>query len=46
MAPQESVEFASAASALKQTVLGDFNITSLTEVRELLNQGTSGRVQR
>ena len=46
MAPQEAVEFAAAASALKQTVLGDFNLTSLEEVRELLNEGTSGRVQR
>ena len=46
MVPQEAVEFAAAASALKQTVLGDFNLTSLEEVRELLNEGTSGRVQR
>lgn len=46
MPPQEAVEFAAAASALKQTVLGDFNLTSLEEVRELLSQGTSGRVQR
>ncbi|HTP26681.1 MAG TPA: sugar kinase [Anaeromyxobacteraceae bacterium] len=46
MPPQETVEFAAAASALKQTVLGDYNITSLDEVRELLSQGSSGRVQR
>ena len=46
MPPQEAVEFAAAASALKQTVLGDFNLTTLDEVHELLNQGTSGRVQR
>ena len=46
MAPHDAVEFAAAASALKQTVLGDFNLTSLEEVRELLNQGGSGRVQR
>ena len=46
MAPQDAVEFAAAASALKQTVLGDFNLTTLDEVHELLAQGTSGRVQR
>ncbi len=46
MTAQEAVEFAAAASALKQTVLGDFNITTLEEVRELLKEGTSGRVQR
>ena len=46
MKPQETVEFAAAASALKQTVLGDFNIITLEEVRELLHEGTAGRVQR
>lgn len=46
MGPQEAVEFAGAASALKQTILGDFNIVTLDEVRELLSEGTSGRVQR
>ena len=43
---QEATEFAAAASALKQTILGDFNLSTLEEVRELLKEGTSGRVQR
>ncbi len=46
MKPQEAVEFAAAASALKQTVLGDYNIVTLDEVHELLKVGTGGRVQR
>jgi 2-dehydro-3-deoxygluconokinase len=46
MGLQDAVEFAAAASALKQTVLGDYNIVTLDEVRELLKVGTGGRVQR
>ena len=39
-------EFAVAASALKQTIIGDYNLTSLNEVYSLMNGNGSGRVQR
>ncbi len=39
-------EFAVAASALKQTIIGDYNLTSLNEVYALMNGNGSGRVQR
>lgn len=39
-------EFAVAASALKQTIAGDFNLSTLDEVEQLMNGNTSGRVQR
>ncbi len=43
---QEALEFAVAASALKHTIHGDFNLVSKEEV-EVLTQGDgSGRVQR
>lgn len=44
--PQESLEFAVAASALKQTVEGDFNMVSVKEVELLTGGNASGRVQR
>ena len=43
---QECVEFAAAASCLKQTMEGDFNRTSVAEVEKLLQSGGNGRVQR
>lgn len=46
MGPQGSLEFAVAASALKQTVEGDFNMVSAKEVKTLLGGDASGRVQR
>ena len=39
-------EFAAAASALKQTISGDFNLTTLQEVYALMGGDTSGRVKR
>jgi 2-dehydro-3-deoxygluconokinase len=39
-------EFATAASALKQTILGDFNYVTIDEVLQLMKGDTSGRVQR
>ena len=39
-------EFAVAASALKQTIIGDYNLTSLNEVYALMSGNGSGRVQR
>lgn len=45
-APQETIEFAVAASCLKHTIEGDFNLVSADEVRKLANGDGSGRVQR
>ena len=42
----EALEFAVAASCLKQTIPGDFNLVSASEVEHLLTAGGSGRVQR
>lgn len=43
---QEAVEFASAASCLKHTIEGDFNMVSLEEVERLAKGDASGRIQR
>lgn len=43
---QQAIEFATAASCLKQTIEGDFNRTTVAEVENLLNTGGSGRVLR
>ena len=44
--PQEAIEFAVAASALKHTIPGDFNSVSEAEVDHLVQGDQSGRVQR
>jgi 2-dehydro-3-deoxygluconokinase len=44
--PQESIEFAVAASCLKHSIEGDFNQVSLAEVNALAGGDASGRVQR
>jgi len=44
--PQVAVEFAVAASCLKQTIPGDFNHVDVTEVETLAGGDGSGRVQR
>ena len=43
---ESSLRFAVAASALKQTIPGDFNHVSLSEVDRLVAGDASGRVQR
>ena len=43
---QESVEFAAAASCLKHTIHGDFNLVSFDEVLALMQGDASGRIQR
>lgn len=43
---QEVIEFAAAASALKHTIKGDFNLATLEEVQTLMAGDGSGRVQR
>lgn len=44
--PEEAVEFAAAASALKHTIKGDFNLVSEEEVNNLKKGDASGRVKR
>lgn len=43
---QYTVDFATAASALKQTIVGDFNISTLDEIERLVEGDSSGRVLR
>lgn len=43
---QKAVEYAVAASCLKQTIPGDFNHVSVSEVENLAGGDKSGRVQR
>jgi len=43
---KDALEFGVAASALKHTILGDFNMVTVDEVETLLKGDTSGRVQR
>ena len=45
-APADAVRFAVAASALKHTIPGDYNYSSLSEVENLMRGSASGRVQR
>lgn len=44
--PQATIEFAVAASALKQATEGDYNLSSVAEVEKLAGGDGSGRVQR
>ena len=44
--PQEALNFAVAASALKHTIYGDFNLVSISEVEKLMKGDGSGRVSR
>lgn len=46
MSTKDSLEFGVAASALKHTIFGDFNLVSKDEVMTLVNGEASGRVQR
>ncbi len=43
---RDAIEFAAAASCLKQTIEGDFNRTTLEDVEFLLKSGGNGRIQR
>jgi 2-dehydro-3-deoxygluconokinase len=45
-APQKAVDFAVAASTLKHTIPGDYNLVSLAEVEALAAGAGGGRVQR
>ena len=44
--PQETIEFAVAASCLKHSIEGDFNMVTVDEVKKLAGGDASGRVQR
>jgi 2-dehydro-3-deoxygluconokinase len=46
MNSQEIIEFAAAASCLKHSIEGDFNLVSADEVVKLAGGDSSGRVQR
>ncbi|MEF9880426.1 MAG: PfkB family carbohydrate kinase, partial [Clostridia bacterium] len=46
MKPQDAIEFAVAASCLKQTIEHDFNLVTEQEVLSLMGGNSSGRVQR
>ena len=43
---QKALEFAAAASCLKHTVYGDYNMVSVKEVENLMRGDGSGRVSR
>ncbi len=43
---QETIEFAVAASCLKHSIEGDYNLVSVDEVKKLAGGDASGRVQR
>ncbi len=43
---QSAIDFAVAASALKHTIVGDFNLVSVAEVEKLMGGDASGRVSR
>jgi len=44
--PQQAIDFAAAASALKHTIYGDYNRVALEDVMTLAGGDASGRVQR
>ncbi len=43
---QKSLNFAVAASCLKHTIYGDYNLVTVEEVKKLMSGDTSGRVSR
>jgi 2-dehydro-3-deoxygluconokinase len=46
MGDEDALNFATAASCLKHTIIGDANLVSVDEVMRLMGGETSGRVQR
>lgn len=46
MGCKDTIEFATAASCLKHTIEGDYNRTTVEDVKSLLRSGGNGRVQR
>ena len=43
---QKALDFATAASCLKHTIHGDYNLVTVSEVESLMSGNTSGRVNR
>jgi len=43
---QSALNFAVAASCLKHTIFGDFNLVTVAEVEKLMGGDASGRVSR
>jgi len=43
---KDALEFAVAASCLKHSIPGDFNLVRVEEVEKLVKSGGSGRVER
>ena len=43
---QRALDFATAASCLKHTIQGDFNLSTVAEVKKLMDGDSSGRVSR
>lgn len=43
---QKSIDFATAASALKHSIEGDFNLASVAEIETVMSGDTSGRLSR
>ena len=43
---RKALDFAAAASCLKHSVSGDFNLVTKEEVETLMNGNTNGRIQR
>lgn len=43
---QDIIEFATAASCLKHTIEGDYNRTTVDDIKKLLKSGGNGRVER
>lgn len=43
---QQALEFSIAAGCLKHTIYGDFNLSSVQEIENLMNGNFSGRIQR
>lgn len=43
---QDSINFGTAASALKHTIEGDFNLASIEEIENLVSGDISGRIKR
>ena len=46
MSLSETGEYAAAATALKQTIMGDFNLATAEEIKRLVGGDASGRVRR
>lgn len=46
MSPQDAIDFAAAAGALKHTIPGDFLLATIAEIEQLVCGDASGRVRR